>query len=140
MCRLVSGMEFVLNKLDKHWDRHRSLDQNMNDLKGKLENLNSLMEDAESRMRAELQPRKKLKKEVQLWLGNVERINDEVQNLKQRVRESSVILLGFQAELVLKKIQKVDELLQKGKFQDGLVVDEPQWIGQALSTTTLVGK
>ncbi|XVF78274.1 hypothetical protein PTKIN_Ptkin14bG0118500 [Pterospermum kingtungense] len=132
-------MEFVLN-LDKHWDKHRSLDQNMNDLKRKLENLNSLMEDAESRMRAQLQPRKKLKKEVQLWLGNVERINDEVQNLEQGVQESCVVLLGFQAKLVLKKIQEVEELLQQGKFQDGSVVDEPQCIGQALSTTTLVGE
>ncbi|XP_022717721.1 LOW QUALITY PROTEIN: disease resistance protein At4g27190-like [Durio zibethinus] len=36
-------------------------------------------------------------------------------------------------------IREVDELLQQGKFQDSLVVDDLGWIGQALSTTTLVG-
>ncbi|WRX28108.1 NB-ARC - like 10 [Theobroma cacao] len=91
-------------------------------------------------MKAELQPRKKLKKEVHLWLGNVERINDEIQNLEQEVDESTAILRGFHTKNVLKKKQGIEELLQQGKFDQGLVVDDLTWIGQALSTTNLVGK
>ncbi|WRX28111.1 NB-ARC - like 10 [Theobroma cacao] len=91
-------------------------------------------------MRAELQPRKKLKKQVHLWFGNVERINGEIQNLEQKVEESSATLRGSHTENILRKIQEVEDLLQQGKFDQGLIVDDLTWIGQALATTTLVGK
>ncbi|WRX29149.1 NB-ARC - like 10, partial [Theobroma cacao] len=91
-------------------------------------------------MSAELQPRKKLKKQVDLWLGTVERINGEIENLEQRVAQSSTISRGFHTVTVLKKIQEVEDLLQQGKFDQGLVVDDLTQIGQALTTTTLVGQ
>ncbi|XP_017979714.1 PREDICTED: disease resistance protein RFL1-like [Theobroma cacao] len=109
-------MDFLLNKIDKHLDNHRSLDQNMKDLKRKLEDLNAMKEDTESRNRVELHPGKKLKKEVHLWLGNVERKNGEIQNLEQIVAESSTVSRGFHTENVLKMIKEVEELLQQGEF------------------------
>ncbi|KAG4177060.1 hypothetical protein ERO13_A11G282799v2 [Gossypium hirsutum] len=133
-------MEFALNKIDKHWDNYRSLNQHMNDLKRKVMELNGMKEDTDSRMSAELLPRKKLKREVQIWLENVERINGEVQSLDGKIGESSRFTRGFHAEDVLKRIREVEELIQQGKFQDGLVVDDPQWIGQVLSKTTLSGE
>ncbi|EOY12889.1 Nbs-lrr resistance protein [Theobroma cacao] len=133
-------METVGNMVVKYWDNHRSLDQKMIDLKRKLVDLNALKQDVESRKRAELHPRKKLKSQVDVWFRNVERINDEIQNLDQRVAQSISISRGFCMEDVLKKIQEVEELLQQGKFDQGLVVDDLTWIGQALSTTNLVGK
>ncbi|KAG8479414.1 hypothetical protein CXB51_029116 [Gossypium anomalum] len=133
-------MEFALNKIDKHWDKSRSLNQHMNDLKRKVMELNGVKEDIDSRMKAELQPRKKLKTEVQLWLENVERINGEVQKLNERIGESSTLTRGFHADDVLKRTREVGELIQQGKFEEGLVVDNPQWIGQVLSTTRLSGE
>ncbi|KAB2059442.1 hypothetical protein ES319_A11G303200v1 [Gossypium barbadense] len=133
-------MEFALNKIDKHWDNNRSLNQHMNDLKRKVVELNGMKEDTDSRMSAELLPRKKLKREVQIWLENVERINGEVQSLDGQIGESSRFTRGFHADDVLKRTREVEELIQRGKLQDGLVVDDPQLIGQALSTTTLSGE
>ncbi|KAE8725271.1 hypothetical protein F3Y22_tig00009009pilonHSYRG00390 [Hibiscus syriacus] len=134
-------MDFVLNKIDKHLDNHRSLDQHRKDLKRKLEELNGLKEDTKSIMRSELQPRKKLKAEVQIWLENVERVNGEVQVLDGRIGESSALTRGFHTEDVSKSITEVEELIiQHGKFNGGLVVDNPQWIGQVLSTTSLSGE
>ncbi|XP_040960300.1 uncharacterized protein [Gossypium hirsutum] len=133
-------MEFALNKIDKHWDNNRSLNQHMNDLKRKVMELNGVKEDIDSRMKAELQPRKKLKREVHIWLENVERINGEVQNLNERIGESSTLTRGFHADDVLKRTREVEELIQQGKFQEDLVVDHPQWIGQVLSTTRLSGE
>ncbi|TYG47479.1 hypothetical protein ES288_D11G342000v1 [Gossypium darwinii] len=133
-------MEFALNKIDKHWDNNRSLNQHMNDLKRKVRELNGVKEDINSRMKAELQPRKKLKREVHIWLENVERINGEVQNLNERIGESSTLTRGFHADDVLKRTREVEELIQQGKFQEDLVVDHPQWIGQVLSTTRLLGE
>ncbi|KAE8674481.1 hypothetical protein F3Y22_tig00111754pilonHSYRG00112 [Hibiscus syriacus] len=68
-----------------HLDNHRSLDQHRKDLKRKLEELIGLKKDTESIMRSELQPRKKLKAEVQIWLENVERVNVEVHALDGRI-------------------------------------------------------
>ncbi|KAK8268540.1 hypothetical protein V6Z11_D11G073300 [Gossypium hirsutum] len=122
-------MEFALDKIDKHWDNNKSLNWHMNDLKRKVMELNGVKEDIDSRMKAELQPRKKLKREVQIWLENVERINGEVQNLNERIDESSTLTCGFHADDVLKRTREVEELIQQGKFQEDLVVDNPQWIG-----------
>ncbi|KAL1083301.1 hypothetical protein V6Z11_D09G191200 [Gossypium hirsutum] len=109
-------MEFALNKIDKHWDNTRSLNQHMNDLKRKVMELNGVKEDIDSRMKAELQPRKKLKREVQIWLENVEKINGKVQNLNERIGESSTLTRGFHADDVLKRTREVEELIQQGKF------------------------
>ncbi|KAE8725269.1 Detected protein of confused Function [Hibiscus syriacus] len=134
-------MDFVLNKIDKHLDNHRSLDQHRKNLKRKLEELIGLKKDTESIMRSELQPRKKLKAEVQIWLENVERVNVEVQALDGRIGESTALTRGFHTKDVSKSITEVEELIiQHGKFHGGLVVDNPQWIGQVLSTTSLSGE
>ncbi|KAE8674451.1 hypothetical protein F3Y22_tig00111754pilonHSYRG00054 [Hibiscus syriacus] len=113
----------------------------MKDLKRKLKELNGLKEDTESIIRTELQPRKKLKAEVQIWLENVERINGDVQDFDGRIGESNALTRGFQGEDVLKSIKEASEFItQHGKFHGGLVVDNPQWIGQVLSTTNLSGE
>ncbi|XP_040960296.1 probable disease resistance protein At4g27220 [Gossypium hirsutum] len=133
-------MDYFLNKIDKHLDNHRNLDQNMNELKRKLNDLNGLKEDIESRLSSELQPTKKLKKGVQIWLENVERINGEIQSLDGRIGESSALTRGFHAEDVLMRMKEVEEHIQQGKFCEGLVVDNPRRIGQVLSTSTLSGE
>ncbi|KAE8674476.1 Detected protein of unknown function [Hibiscus syriacus] len=116
-------------------------DQHMKDLKRKLKELNGTKKDTESIMRKELQPRKKLKAEVQIWLENVERLNGEVQDLDDRIGESSALTRGFHTEDVSKITKEVEELIiQHGKFHGGLVVDNPQWIGQVLSTISLSGE
>ncbi|GMI79463.1 hypothetical protein like AT4G27190 [Hibiscus trionum] len=133
-------MDFVLNKIDKYLDNHISFDQYRKDLKRKLKELNGLKEDIESTMSIELRPRKKLKAEVRIWLENVERINGEVQDLDGRIGESNALTSGFRAEDVLNSIRDVSELIiQHGKFHGGLVVDNLQWIGQVLTTTSLSG-
>ncbi|GMI79464.1 RPS5-like 1 [Hibiscus trionum] len=134
-------MDFVLNKIDKHLDNHMSFDQYRKDLKRKLKELNGLKEDIESTMSIELRPRKKLKTEVQIWLKNVERINGEVRDLDGRIDESNALTRRFRAEDVLASIREVEELItQQGKFHGGLVVDNLQWIGQVLTTSSLSGE
>ncbi|XP_039033317.1 probable disease resistance protein At4g27220 [Hibiscus syriacus] len=134
-------MDFVLNKIDKHLDNHRSLDQHRKNLKRKLEESIGLKKDTESIKRLELQPRKKLKAEVQIWLENVERVNGEVQVLEGRIGESNAFTRGFHREDVSKSMKEVEELItQQGRFHVGLVVVNPQWIGQVLSTTNLSGE
>ena len=133
-------MDFLLTKIDESWDIPANLDEKMNDLKRKLEGLNALKEDTESTLSTELHPRKKLKKEVELWLRNVERINSEILELQQKFGESNFVSAGFLKGNLFKKIEEVEELFQQGKGHVSLVVDNPGWIGQALSTTALFGE
>ncbi|MBA0859429.1 hypothetical protein Goshw_006784, partial [Gossypium schwendimanii] len=88
-----------------------------NDLKRKATELNGVKEDTDSRINVELQPRKKLKTEVQIWLENVERINGEVQKFNEQIGESITLTRGFHADDVLKRTREVEELIQQGKFQ-----------------------
>ncbi|XVF78163.1 hypothetical protein PTKIN_Ptkin14bG0107400 [Pterospermum kingtungense] len=135
-------MELGLNMAGKIYNNVTTTHEKMKDLKRKLEELNALKEDTEWRRSTELHPRKKLKKKVEIWFTNVERINGEILDLEQKVGESNAVSRGWGSltENVLKKKQEVEELLQQGKFQDGLVVDNLGWIGQALSTTTVSGQ
>ncbi|MBA0638268.1 hypothetical protein Godav_022321 [Gossypium davidsonii] len=91
-------------------------------------------------MSTELRSRKKLKRAVQIWLEDVERIDGEIQSLDGIIGKSSAITRGFRAEDVLKMLKELEEHIQKGKFHEGLVVDNPQWIGQVLSVTALSGE
>ncbi|XP_022717070.1 probable disease resistance protein At1g61300 [Durio zibethinus] len=133
-------MDYLGHRILTHLENGSSLDQNLTILKRKLEELNGLKEDNESIKSVQLQPRKKLKKEVEIWFRNVERINGEILNLENEVRGSNIVSRGFLGETVSKKTQEVEELHQKGKNFDALVIDKPQWIGQVLSTTNLIGE
>ncbi|XVF78069.1 hypothetical protein PTKIN_Ptkin14bG0098700 [Pterospermum kingtungense] len=132
-------MDFLLSKLDESWGSLTKLVEKMNGLKRKLEGLNARKEDAESRTSTELRPRKKLKKEVELWFIHVERINSEIQDLQEKFRKSNAISRGFLKADVFQKTHEVEELLEQGMFHDSLVVDDPRWIGQVLPATTAFG-
>ena len=113
----------------------------MNELKRKLEELNALKEDKYTESRSvELHPRKKLKTEVDLWFRSVERINGEIHDLQQKIEDSNFLFRGFRKGNVLKKILEVEELIQRGKFDDSFAAENSGWIGQALSTTALFGE
>ncbi|XP_022717718.1 probable disease resistance protein At1g15890 [Durio zibethinus] len=109
----------------------RGLDQNVNNLKRKRKQLNGQKEDTASRIKAELNPRKEVNKEVKLWLENVERVNGEIQNPESEALGPS--------SFYSKKIE-VEQLLEKGRFSDGLVVDDPLRMGQVLPIPSLVGE
>ncbi|KAK8622742.1 hypothetical protein V6N13_117645 [Hibiscus sabdariffa] len=132
-------METLANKISTHLENHINLDQNFVRLKRKLEELNGVKEDMGSSIRRlEMKPRKKLKTEVAVWLRNVERINGEVQNLEEQVRGSNI--LSRIGNKILETTKEVEDLFQKGKSFGGLDIDDARWIGQALSTTKLIGQ
>ncbi|XP_022764173.1 uncharacterized protein LOC111309365 [Durio zibethinus] len=106
--------------IGKHWKFPTGLDQNVNNLKRKREELNGQKEDIASRIKAELHPRKKVKKEVELWLENVERVNGEIKNLESdALGPTSFYSRAFLRKNVCKKMEEVEELIEKGRFSDG---------------------
>ncbi|XVF78136.1 hypothetical protein PTKIN_Ptkin14bG0105200 [Pterospermum kingtungense] len=131
-------MEFLVTKLSEWWDFPKNLDEKMKGLKRKLDVLNALKEDMESSRTTELHPRKKQKKEVDLWITNVESLNKEIEDLEKEIGESNFLFRGFYKGNVLKKIQQVEDLYQQGKSHDSLLADNSGWSGP-VPTARLIG-
>ncbi|XP_039029345.1 putative disease resistance protein At3g15700 isoform X2 [Hibiscus syriacus] len=121
-----------------HWKPPRGIDRSVNNLKRKRDQLNGQKDDTTLRIRAELRPRKEVKKEVELWLENVNRIDREISNLESKVGASGFFSRGFLVKDVCKKGQEVDELIGRGGFSDALVVYDCSQIGCMLPASSLV--
>lgn len=137
-------MDFIGNTvfpaITEQVNHHRRVDENMNNLKRKCEELNCRKEDVEAKVKTDLKPGKKLKKEVELWLATVQKINEEKQRIENDIAEGRYLGRLRLGKLIVEKIQEVEELHVKGSFSDGLVVDAPPSNGVTLPTTTLIGK
>ncbi|XVF79151.1 hypothetical protein PTKIN_Ptkin14bG0196800 [Pterospermum kingtungense] len=105
----------------------------------KLVELNSRKEDIESRLNIDLHSSKTLKREVRLWLDNVQKIASKVDTISQEVGERKCLSRARLGKKIALKIQMVEELHQKGAFIDRLVIDAPPGNKDTLPTTTLVG-
>ncbi|KAE8678082.1 hypothetical protein F3Y22_tig00111445pilonHSYRG00113 [Hibiscus syriacus] len=127
--------------IGKLWKFPIGIDQNVNNLKRKRDQLNNQKDDVESRIIAELRPRKKVKKEVNRWLENVQRIDGEVHNLESKVEFSSFFSRGFLVNNVCSKEEEIQQLIQQGRqYHEDLVVDNPPRIGQELLAPNLLGE
>lgn len=136
---ILATAKIIWAPLGKCVKYHRSLEEKMILLHNKLEEVNSRKEDIESRMNVELCLGKQLKKEVQLWLENVQKMNGEVETINQEVGEGKFLSRARLGKLVINKIQEVEELHQKSSFNDSLVVDGPDGNRVMLPMAIIVG-
>ncbi|KAH7834136.1 hypothetical protein Vadar_013017 [Vaccinium darrowii] len=104
----------------------QELEKNMQTLKIKLEYLRAQENDINVEISsAESQPRKRRKKEVEVWLGDVQRLKDDAQILEKEVLgERKVVPHALLGKEILKKIQEVQELQERGRVFNGLLVNE----------------
>ncbi|XP_057969541.1 disease resistance protein RFL1-like [Malania oleifera] len=111
----------------------------MQNLKRKLELLEARKADKSIEVEnLEFRSGRKRKREVENWLTNVQRIKDEVRSIEQEVPGGinlSRVHLGNQIE---KMTKEVEELLEQGKFAEGLTVDVQDPL--ILLTVKLVGQ
>ncbi|EOY12805.1 LRR and NB-ARC domains-containing disease resistance protein, putative [Theobroma cacao] len=124
----------------RYLDNHRKLEENMSDLRRRVDGLNIRKKDIELRKDAELRSGKVAKKEVERWFEDVERINIEMQTIEQKLCDVSYFSRGRLGKLVCRKIKGVKEVHQQGKFLDGVAVDAPPTRGVILQTTDLEGE
>ncbi|XP_060668072.1 probable disease resistance protein At4g27220 isoform X2 [Ziziphus jujuba] len=135
----VELVKQILTPIGKCCKYHRGINRYMKILHEKREELNSRKEDTEARIRVELLPGRKLKKEVELWLGKVEQINSEIKILQEEVGKGKYFSRSRLGGVVFKKIKEVEQIYQRGVFFDGLVEENPLF-GDILPTTTLGGE
>ncbi|XP_030931575.1 probable disease resistance protein At4g27220 isoform X2 [Quercus lobata] len=132
----------IWDESGKLYNYHSSAGEHVNKLKRKWEELECQKTDVEEKMKSELFPGKRPKREVQLWLQEVETINGEIQTIEEEGGRGiwKYFPRMHMGKLACQKIQDVEELYQRGGFRDSLVVDPPISHGEELPTTTLVGE
>ncbi|KAM4102510.1 hypothetical protein ACJW30_06G006000 [Castanea mollissima] len=139
----------VLELVKKIWDEigklynyHSSAGDHVNNLNRKWKELECQKTDVEEKMKSELFPGKRPKREVQLWLQEVEKINGEIQTIEEEGGRGiwKYFPRMHMGKLACQKIQDAEALCQRGRFRDSLVDDPPVSHGEELPTTTLVGE
>ncbi|XP_044485061.1 probable disease resistance protein At1g61300 isoform X2 [Mangifera indica] len=118
---------------------YRKLNKNMEILKRRLTDLNSRKEDIELRLKTECRTRKLPKAEVNNWLKNTQRINNEVEDFERQVKKGKCLSHIRLGKVVVEKIEEVKEHYQNGAFES-YVIDSPPAPGVILPTTPLVGE
>ncbi|XP_021291967.1 probable disease resistance protein At4g27220 isoform X2 [Herrania umbratica] len=124
----------------KYLDNHRKLEEKVERLRRKLNDLNIRKQDIESRKEAELRSKKLVKKEVEKWLVDVETMNAGMQAMEDMLRIVPYFSRARLGKLVCRKIEEVNEIYERGGFPEGVAIDGPPTIGKTLQTTNLEGE
>ncbi|KAM3696019.1 hypothetical protein ACJW31_06G006200 [Castanea mollissima] len=132
----------IWDEIGKFYNYHSSAGDHVNNLKRKWKELECQKTDVEEKMKSELFPGKRPKREVQLWLQEVGTFNGEIPTIEEQGGRGIWKYLPrmHMGKLACQKIQVVEKLYQRGGFRDSLVVDPPVSHGEELLTTTLVGE
>ncbi|KAL6314399.1 hypothetical protein AAG906_022482 [Vitis piasezkii] len=115
----IGLLKDMWSSISKCFNYHKILDKNCITLKEKME---------------------RLKSQVEIWLKEVQNMKDDVEMMEQEVGKGRCFSrLGFlrQSE---EHIEKVDELLERGRFPEGILIDVRRDEGRALLTTQLIGE
>ncbi|KAL4613973.1 hypothetical protein ACB092_07G021600 [Castanea dentata] len=109
-------------------------------LRDKWRYLERRKSDTTSRMSAQLLPGKTARQEVEGWIQDVEKLNDEIEAIECEAGEGKCFSRARIGKLAFKKILEVEKLYQMGAFTDSLVIDPPPSNGEKMSTPTLIGE
>ncbi|XVF70469.1 hypothetical protein PTKIN_Ptkin11bG0164000 [Pterospermum kingtungense] len=124
----------------RYIDHHRKLEENMNDLRRRVDDVNTRKQDLELRKEAEIRCRKVVKKEVENWFEDARRVNTEMEKIEMKFQVVSYFSRARLGKLVCQKIEEVERIYQQGSFPEGVAVEGPQPVGVTLPTTNLEGE
>ncbi|XVF70467.1 hypothetical protein PTKIN_Ptkin11bG0163900 [Pterospermum kingtungense] len=124
----------------RYIDRHRKLEEIMNDLRRRVDDVNARMQDLELRKEAEIRCRKVVKKEVENWFEDARRVNTEMEKIEMKFRVVSYFSRARLGKHVCQEIEEVERIYQRVSFPEGVAVDGPPSIGVTLPTPNLVGE
>ncbi|GLT30895.1 hypothetical protein SLA2020_056740 [Shorea laevis] len=123
-------------------DQHRNFNDDVDELRRKLDNLTSQKQDIESSIQeAEARGGQMVGQRVQEWLKQAEEINVEVRPFLEKVQGVKWYKRACLDRLVCRKINMVKELLDNGSsFLEGLVIERALAHGNIIPTENLVGE
>ena len=130
--RSIELLNDAWSSISRCFNYHKILDNNCTNIKEKMERLRGLEQDVYAKLQNAQNQRKKEKNEVENWLKEVQKMKDEVERMEGEASKrrcfSRLRLLKESEE----KIKKVDDLLERGKFPEGILIDVVRDEGKAL--------
>ncbi|GKV50714.1 hypothetical protein SLEP1_g57413 [Rubroshorea leprosula] len=121
-------------------DQHRNFNDDVDELRRKLDSLTSQKQEIESRIQAEARGGQMVRQQVQEWLKQAEEINVKLRAFLEEVRGVKWYKRACLDRLVCRKINMVKEMLDKGSFPEGLVIERAPAHGNIIPTENLVGQ
>ncbi|XP_058106505.1 uncharacterized protein LOC131249757 [Magnolia sinica] len=139
-------MEFLQDIVRNVWvqyDYSKRLEESLDVLKTEMQELSSQKTDVKNELNtAKVMHEKKPKREVSLWLKNVQRTTSEVTKIEEvyfEVRGDFPLPRVALGKRVVEKIEEVVKLKEKGRFSEGLLANLLPESG-SMPTTELMGK
>ncbi|GLU21424.1 hypothetical protein SLE2022_375650 [Rubroshorea leprosula] len=132
-------LEFVsciATPISGYLDYYRKIRQDVEELRRKVIALNTRKEDIQRMVQIKICSKKVISKQVEDWLIDVQRIDDEMQDIEEKVSRVSYFSRAQLGKLVRRKVEEVKEIHQRN-FPEGLVIDVPPTIETTLSTDSL---
>ncbi|XP_022764390.1 probable disease resistance protein At4g27220 [Durio zibethinus] len=137
---IVEVMKWIGDLTWRYLNNHRKLEENVNDLRRKLNDLNIRKQDIESRKDVQLRRRKVVKKEVEKWFEDVQRMNALMERVEQELPVVSYLRRAGLGTLVRQGIEEAQEIYKQGCFPDGVAIDGPPAVGVTFQIVDLEGE
>ncbi|KAA8535627.1 hypothetical protein F0562_030630 [Nyssa sinensis] len=133
MCTGINALKNSSTSISEWFSYHEMLDEKMQTLKRKMEALISHEMDVNEELRkAAFMFGKKPKRAVENWLKDVRCKTTDVQDIERKAGKKRCIWRSRFLRLVDKNIQEIIELIEQGRFSDGLLLDIYDQSGDAL--------
>ncbi|GLU05983.1 hypothetical protein SLE2022_230540 [Rubroshorea leprosula] len=122
-------------------DQYRNFNDDVGELRRKLNTLTNRKQDIESRIQvAEARGGQTVRRGVQDWLKQVQDINLDVQAFLEKVQGVKWCKRACRDKRVCRKIDVVNDMLEKGSFPEGLFIERAPAHGKIIPTENLVGE
>ncbi|MBA0733543.1 hypothetical protein Gogos_017542 [Gossypium gossypioides] len=112
----------------------------MNDLQERLVRLNAMKRDVERRINAELRWGRLLREEVEKWLLDVQTVNDTMRDIDERMQNVSCFSRARLGKRAVQTVEQVEGIIERGRFPEALVIDNPSTAGVPFQSEHLEGE
>ncbi|GKU91015.1 hypothetical protein SLEP1_g4945 [Rubroshorea leprosula] len=135
-------MDKIAEKVENLVGHHRKLEEDLEELRSEWQVLKWRKTDVNSRIQAEVEVHsdQEVKKEVEGWLEDVQKIEQDIQDVEERVGTVPYYKRASLDKLVREKIELVKRIQGRGIFEGGLGIKRAPACGMVIPTENLEGE
>ncbi|GKV44461.1 hypothetical protein SLEP1_g51644 [Rubroshorea leprosula] len=133
-------MDKIVEKFENYVDHCRKLEEDLNELESECQVLKRRKTDVNSRIQVEVHSGQVVKEEVKGWLEDVRKIEQDIQDVKERAITVPYYKRASLDEDVHKKIEEVKRIQERGNFKGGLGIERAPACGIEIPTENLEGE
>ncbi|GKU91032.1 hypothetical protein SLEP1_g4960 [Rubroshorea leprosula] len=132
----------IVEKVENFVDHHGQLEEDLNELRSEWQVLKRRKIDVNSRIQVEVEVHsgQVVKEEVKGWLEDVQKIEQDIQDVEERVGTVPYYKRASLDKLVCEKIEVVKRIQERGIFEGGLGIKRAPACGMVIPTENLEGE